>query len=64
MSNGLDKGAWWIEGDTLHVDIPKLLRNCGLPDTEANRDLAVKVVLKVAAEELPRVPAVVVEQRG
>lgn len=58
----VDKGAWWVEGGVLHLDIPSLLKNLGLPDTEANRDLAVSLVLEVAAKELPRSPCVVVEQ--
>ena len=57
-----DKGAWWIEGDQLHLDIPQLLKNCGLADTEANRDLAVKTVLEAAADMLPRSPCMVIEQ--
>ena len=57
-----DNGAWWIEDGELHLDIPRLLKNLGLPDTEANRELAVKFVLELAAGELPRTPCVVVEQ--
>ena len=58
------KGAWWVEGGELHVDIPWLLRNCGLVDIEENRDLAVKVVLELAADKLPRVPVTVLENEG
>ena len=62
MSYENDNGAWWVENAVLHLDIPRLLRNLGLPDTEENRDLAVKIVLEVAAGELPRKPAIVVKQ--
>ena len=59
-----DNGAWWIEDGILHLDIPRLIKNCGLPDTEANRDLAVNLVLEVAAKELPRKPVTVIENGG
>lgn len=57
----VDMGAWWIEDRELHLDIPRLLKNCGLPDTGANRALVVCHILDVAAKELPRSPCVVFE---
>ena len=63
MTNENDNGAWWVEDGVLHLDMPRLLRNLGLEDTEENRGLAVKVVLEVAQKELPRKPVMVVEQR-
>ena len=43
----VDKGAWWIENNELNFDVPRLLANLGLPDTEENRERAVKMVQEV-----------------
>ncbi len=57
-----DKGAWWIEGTELHLNIARLLENFGLPDTEENIGKVVKVALELAADKLPRTPCVVLQQ--
>ncbi len=59
-----DNGAWWVESGQLHVDIPQLLKNCGLPYTEANKDRAVNMVLLVVAKDLPRTPTVVLSKES
>lgn len=54
MTREVDKGAWWIENNEINIDVPRLLANVGLPDTEENRDRAVKMVHEMVAE-MPRV---------
>lgn len=48
-----DDGIWTIEGDQLQLDIPKLLKKLGIPDTPKNRDLAVQVALQVLRQFTP-----------
>jgi hypothetical protein len=59
-----DGGVWAIEGDELHLNIPKLLKRLGLPDTEENRDLATKIALDVAKDKVPDVVRFVVTKDG
>ena len=53
MGDAFDLGVLSIEDGKLHLDIPKLLAYCELPDTEENRDLAVKTCIKVMRELRP-----------
>lgn len=46
-------GVWTLEGDELHLDIPQLLLVSRLEDTQENRDLAVRIATKLAADYLP-----------
>ncbi|MBA7508006.1 hypothetical protein ES706_06737 [subsurface metagenome] len=48
-----DDEVWTVEGDQLQLDIPKLLKRLGIPDTQENRDLAVQVALQVARRYTP-----------
>lgn len=48
-----DDGIWTIEGDQLHLDIPKLLKKLGIPDTDENRHLATQVALQVLRQFTP-----------
>jgi len=48
-----DGGIWTIEGDQLHLDIPKLLKKLGIPDTQENRHLATQVALQVLRQFTP-----------
>ena len=51
-----------MEDGRLYVDIPRLLKNCGLRDTEDNRDQAVRVVKELAEKEWPGIRTI--EVRG
>ncbi|GAI14202.1 unnamed protein product [marine sediment metagenome] len=46
-------GVWTLEGDELHLDIPQLLLVSRLENTQENRDLAVRIAAKLAANYLP-----------
>lgn len=59
MVEEFDGGVWRIEDGVLHLDIPKLLERLGIPDTEENRDLAIKTALEVAQEQMPEIPRIV-----
>lgn len=48
-----DDGIWTIEGDDLRLDIPRLLKKLGIPDTDENRHLAVQVALQVLRQFTP-----------
>ncbi len=48
-----DGGIWTINGDQLHLDIPKLLEKLGIADTQENRDLATQVALQVLRQFTP-----------
>ena len=64
MNDPFDLGVLWMEDGNLQVDIPKLLAYCELPDTEENRDLAVKSCIKVLRELRPNLPMFVVLSPG
>ncbi|GAI89865.1 unnamed protein product [marine sediment metagenome] len=48
-----DGGIWTIQGDQLHLDIPKLLKKLGIPDTDENRHLATQVAVQVLRQFTP-----------
>lgn len=58
MREEIDGGVWVLDNHILYLYIPKLLARLGLPDTEENRDLAVKVTRETAArsEQLAILP--------
>lgn len=62
MGNEVDRGAWWVEGRELHIDVPRLLQNMELRDTNENRKLAVEIIKEVAAVDRPRVTLTVVRE--
>lgn len=64
MTNNLDRGAWYIEGKTVYINIPRLLTYLKLSDTPENRDLVVEIIQEVAAVELPGVPLAVMRTGG
>jgi len=55
MSQQSDAGVWIVKGNTLVLDIPKLLASSGLEDTPKNRELAIKATLEVTREMIPDV---------
>lgn len=61
MKEVYDGGVWWVENGELHLDIPKLLKRLGFPDTQENRDLAVRTATKVAREIYPDLPIIVTD---
>jgi len=46
-------GVWTTNGQDVHLNVPQLLKICDLPDTRENRELAVKIAVKLAAERWP-----------
>lgn len=60
MTDLFDLGVLWIEDGTLCINVPRLLAYAGLPDTEENRDLAVKGCIKVMRELRPDLPMLVI----
>lgn len=53
----------WIEGNSLCLDVPKFLVRSGYPVTEANKDMAIKVIREVAAEIYPGMPVIEVRNK-
>lgn len=51
----------YIENQKLHFDIPEILQGLGLPDTEANRNLAVEVAAQTAVDAGLLLPGAKVE---
>lgn len=62
MTNEHDRGAWWVEGDELHIDVPRLLENMGMVDTEESRDEAVAIIQEAVATIVPGVPTKVIRK--
>ena len=54
-------GVWTLDGQELHLDVPQLLKICDLPNTQENRDFAIKIALKLAAERWPDTPIIVTD---
>jgi len=52
-------GVWTFDGQDLHLDLPQLLKICDLPNTQENRNFAVKIATTLAAEQWPDTPIVV-----
>jgi len=48
----------WVEtaAHELHLNVPEVLRACGLADTEENRDVAVAQALAATRTAFPGVP--------
>ena len=51
---------YWIEDGALHIDVPALLKEVGLHDSEENRDLAVDILVQIAKEQFPHITCKVV----
>lgn len=64
MREEIDGGVWVLDNHILYLYIPKLLARLGLPDTEENRDLAVKVTREAVAREMPHVPVSISGEGG
>lgn len=55
---------YWWEGNSLHIDILKVMAAVGIEDTPDNRDLAVREALRMAREKLPQADKYVVSRHG
>lgn len=51
----------WIDHDdgSLHIDVPKMLRELGVPDTAANRDECTQMATEQLQRMLKKTPAVI-----
>ena len=55
-----DGGAITVEDGVVYVDILLVLKRLGIPDTPANRDMAIKVAKDAVREVMPEMPIYVV----
>jgi hypothetical protein len=54
-SNWLTNCSWVDEKDkSLHIDIPRMLKELGLPDTPENRDAATQLAAKILKNLTPK----------
>ena len=59
-----DNEISWVEDGNLCIDVPKLLERWGYPATEANKDLAIKLIREVAAELYPSMTVLEIATHG
>ena len=54
-------GVWTLDGQDLHLDIPRLLQVTGLADTQENRNLAIDLATDMARQFLPNTILIITE---
>lgn len=54
MKKMLTDFAWIDEAETLHIDIPRLLRQMNVPDTAENRQRALEIATEYLRTQLPK----------
>lgn len=53
LKERLGPAAWIDEDDGLHFDIPELLKECGLPDTQFNRAKLTALAMELIRHQCP-----------
>jgi hypothetical protein len=51
--------AWVDENDALHIHLPRMLRELGVPDTADNREELMKIATDTLVQLLGKTPAVI-----
>lgn len=59
MKAWLTNCAWVDDAGALHIDVPRMLDEMGLPDTPELRDRCAEMAGKILAEMLKDQPAVI-----
>ena len=59
MKAWLTNCAWFDDAGALHIDVPRMLDEMGVPDTPATRDACAEMAGKILADMLKDRPAVI-----